>query len=306
MQHLAYIFVNIILPVFIQIGLGYLIRKKFRIGVDAQVKILLYIIVPSSLFIRVYRSNVESGLSLLIIAYAIIHYAIMFLCGRAISGLSGFSRPFTGAFTNSIMFFNSANYCLPLIELIYGESDAISILSIVILVSSTLTYSIGIYNAGLGHANLRRSIMNIFKLPLIYATGFALLLRLLKINLWAPVITTFEILNRGLVPLSLITLGIQLAMTSFKLNNFRVYLSNFFRLIVSPLVSFLIIRLIGLEGLPAQVLMISSAAPSAVNTMIISIEYNNEPEFSSQSVFSSTVLSALTVSLVIFLAKLFL
>lgn len=306
MQHLAYIFVNIILPVFIQIGLGYLIRKKFRIGVDAQVKILLYIIVPSSLFIRVYRSNVESGLSLLIIAYAIMHYAFMFLCGRAISGLSGFSRPFTGAFTNSIMFFNSANYCLPLIELIYGESDAISILSIVILVSSTLTYSVGIYNAGLGHANLRRSITNIFKLPLIYATGSALLLRLLKINLWAPVITTFEILNRGLVPLSLITLGIQLAMTSFKLNNFRVYLSNFFRLIVSPLVSFLIIRLIGLEGLPAQVLMISSAAPSAVNTMIISIEYKNEPEFSSQAVFSSTVLSALTVSVVIFLAKTFL
>ena len=243
MQHLAYIFVNIILPVFIQIGLGYLIRKKFRIGVDAQVKILLYIIVPSSLFIRVYRSNVESGLSLLIIAYAIMHYAFMFLCGRAISGLSGFSRPFTGAFTNSIMFFNSANYCLPLIELIYGESDAISILSIVILVSSTLTYSVGIYN-GTGARQPARSITNIFKLPLIYATGSALLLRLLKINLWAPVITTFEILNRGLVPLSLITLGIQLAMTSFKLKNSRVYLSNFFRLIVSPLVSFLIIRLI--------------------------------------------------------------
>lgn len=308
MQHLVYIIVNIILPVFIQIGLGYLIQKKFKIGVDAPVKILLYIIIPAVLFTSVYHSNVEGSLSLIIIVYAVTHYAFMFACGRAVSKLSGFSGSSAGAFTNSIMFYNSANYCLPLIELIYGESnaDAVSLLIIVILVSSTLTYSVGVYNANLGRSNLRRSIMNIFKLPLIYATASALLLRLLKINLWTPVVSAFEILGRGLVPLSLITLGAQLAMTSFNLKNPRVYLANFFRLIVSPLVTFIIVRLIGLEGLPAQVLVIASAAPSAVNTMIISIEYDNEPTFSSQVVFSSTVLSALTVSVVIFLAKTFL
>jgi predicted permease len=306
MRQLVYIFINIILPVFIQIGLGYLVQKKFKIGVDAQVKILLYIIIPAVLFTNIYHSSVESNISISIVVYAILHFFLLFALGKAVSKLSGFDGAASGSFTNSVMFYNSANYCLPLVELIYGDPYAVSLLVILIMVSSTMTYSVGVLNASMGHSDLRRSLMNMVRLPLLYSIASALLLRWLNISLWAPIDSALRILRQGLVPISLTTLGAQLALTSFSLKSPRVYLSNFIRLIISPVIAFAVIRLIGLEGLAAQVLLISSAAPTAVNTIILSIEFKNEPVFTSRAVFSSTVLSAFTVSAVIYFATNFL
>jgi predicted permease len=51
----------------------------------------------------------------------------------------------------------------------------------------------------------------------------------------------------------------------------------------------------------AEIAIISSAAPTAVNSVLLAIQYDSEPDFASQTVFFSTILSSITVSFVIFL-----
>lgn len=53
----------------------------------------------------------------------------------------------------------------------------------------------------------------------------------------------------------------------------------------------------------AQVLFISSSVPSAVSTALIAVEFNNEPDFASQVVMTGTLMSAVTVTAVIYLSK---
>ena len=47
---------------------------------------------------------------------------------------------------------------------------------------------------------------------------------------------------------------------------------------------------------------IASAMPTSVNSAVIAEEYKNYPEFAAQVVLFSTIISAFTVSLVIYLA----
>ena len=52
----------------------------------------------------------------------------------------------------------------------------------------------------------------------------------------------------------------------------------------------------GLHGMLARVLFVSSAFPTAVATVLFSIEYDKEPAFTADVVFITTLLSALTVT----------
>jgi hypothetical protein len=45
-------------------------------------------------------------------------------------------------------------------------------------------------------------------------------------------------------------------------------------------------------------------APTAVNVALTSMEFDNNPEFASQAVLTSTVFSAVTLTIVIILAQL--
>lgn len=104
-----------------------------------------------------------------------------------------------------------------------------------------------------------------------------------------------------MIPLATFTLGVQLANTSISFKAPKVYLSNAIRLLVSPVIAYFITLLLGVDGVTAQVMIISAAAPTAVATALVAIEFNNEPEFASHAVFSATVFSSLTVTLVIYL-----
>ena len=95
--------------------------------------------------------------------------------------------------------------------------------------------------------------------------------------------------SNALVPIALITLGVQLAKTSFEFRNKDVYISNFIRLVGGPLIALAFIYLFGMKGIMAQTIMISSAVPTAVNSALIAVETDNHPDFASQVVMSSTL-----------------
>jgi len=99
----------------------------------------------------------------------------------------------------------------------------------------------------------------------------------------------------------LMTLGAQLAKIRLTSGMFDVIISSFCRLIVGPLIAFGIIKVFHFDALTAQVLLVSTSMPSALGTALIAIELNNEPQFASQAVLFSTLISSITVSFIIYL-----
>lgn len=295
-----FIFIHVIIPIFLQVAGGYTLQKKFKLDINTLSKIQMYLFIPALMFSKIYQSEVKESVFILIMLNCTLLFFLLYLIAFVVAKLFRFKKSQTTAFANSICLYNSGNYCIPLIQLLYNSPYALAIQIIIMMTQTVLTNTVGIFSSNIGNRSLKPALINTLKMPMIYIVALAILARAWQVPVGKPILSALDILGQGLVPLALVTLGAQLANTPFKLKIRKVYLSNFIRLIVSPVVAFLLVMVMGIRGIEAQVIIICSAAPTAVNSMLLALEYDNEPEFASQAILTSTLMSAMTVTAVIY------
>ena len=141
-----------------------------------------------------------------------------------------------------------------------------------------------------------------FKMPVLYAMGAGLLCNALNIQVPSVILVPANMIANAMIGLALLTLGAQVARIQFKAALSAVYSSLSIRLIISPIIALFIIWIFRVDGITAQALLIASAMPTSVNSAVIAEEYKSYPEFAAQVVLFSTIISAFTVSFVIYLA----
>ena len=298
------IIINNIAPIFLIILIGFIIGKKFTIDIRSLTKINIYVFVPALIFVKVYETQIDSEL-IGAIVFALILMAIMNFIIMAVSYLRKSKQSLANAMKNSVLFYNSGNLGLPLIMLLFDDLPyAVSIQIMVLLVNNLTTYTIGLYNANRGKMSILASIKSVLKMPSIYAVALVFCFKLLPVDMTKAFFWPAAVfIKDGLVPIALLTLGVQLSQSVLNIKNVDVYIASFLRLIFAPLVAYGLILIMGYDGIMAQVLLISSAVPTAVNTALIAVEFNNEPDFASQVVLTTTVVSAITMSVIIYIAQ---
>ncbi len=136
---------------------------------------------------------------------------------------------------------------------------------------------------------------------MVWATVAALLLIAFKIDLPKPIRDPLAYLSDGLIPVALITLGIQLSRSRLSAQLGAVSLVTFMRLIVSPVVALVMVAVWsavapGSIAQVAPVLVIAAGMPVAVNVVVLSMEYKRDFGLASQIIFATTLLSALTLT----------
>jgi hypothetical protein len=172
-------------------------------------------------------------------------------------------------------------------------------------------YTVGAFLAAAGAGSVGHAMVKVFKLPFLYALLAAIVMKQVGLDgealkrvtiVWQPL----TIISGAYVPMALMTLGAQMACVRLVRAPVDLALAVVTRLVLGPLLGLALVKLMGLEGLLAQVLVIGVAAPSAVAGVVLAIEFKNRPDFAASAVFLSTLLAGVTVPLVIFLAQTFL
>ncbi|MDA0268377.1 MAG: AEC family transporter, partial [Cyanobacteria bacterium] len=102
--------------------------------------------------------------------------------------------------------------------------------------------------------------------------------------------------------LALLTLGIQLSRTKLVFGAHEL-LGAGLRLVIAPLTAYGMGRLLGLEGLDLQVLVLQAAMPVAVNALIWVTELGGDPVRVARTIVLSTLLSFLTLPGVLWLTS---
>lgn len=315
MNVFLFVLTNNIIPIFTVVALGFLLNKKFDLNIGTISKMIFYVIAPCFVFVNIYKTEIHIDmLKVMLIA------AIVLLCNYFLSALiakiRGYDIGMKNAFANSLMFFNSANIGVPLITLVFsnepfvinGEtpylSTAIAAQIMVMLFQNITINTIGFINAGRANTEWKDSLAKVFKMPIIYTIILAFIFKFSNYDLTkVPIWPSLNYCANALVAVNLIALGVQLAKTHFSFKNKEVYLSCLIRLVVGPILGIALIHIFRLNGVVAQVSMISSALPTAVNTALIAVEYDNHPDFASQTVMTSTLLSAISLAFVIYFAR---
>jgi predicted permease len=302
MATFGYILLNILLPIFILVSIGFGAQKLLRMDSRTFSRLNIYILIPAVLFVKIYEAHVSLRFVGQVLSFIIIVELLMYALGEGLARLLKYPRGIRKAFCSSLLFFNSGNYGLPLIELVFnGNPIATASQVFVMLTQNISTSTFGVFQASSGKSSYRQALQNMLVMPSLYVLTVVLIVKGCNVKVPMSLMMPLKYISGGFVGLALITLGVQLAEVKAKFRVKDVLLASLIRLILSPLLGFGLVWLLGIHGILAKSLIIGVATPTAVNTAILAREFDNEPEYAAQMVLVSTLFSAITLSTLIYL-----
>ncbi len=300
---LSAILYNNIVPVFIVIGLGYILERRLVIEIKSISRTIFYVLSPCLVFSSLVNSTVSGGEFWDIASFEILITLGLALVAWGVARALRFDRVTENAFLLATLFVNSGNYGLSVNLLAFGEV-ALARAIIYFVVSSLLTNTAGVYLASRGKARAFDALRNVLRVPSVYAVLLAVFVRLINLSVTgSPVFRAVEMVGEGAVPLMLLLLGMQLAKTPLTQGLRTAGLAAFIRLAVAPAIAFALATRLGLTGPTLQACVVESSMPTAVTTAVLAIEFDARPEFVTSVIFLSTLASPITLTPIIALVS---
>lgn len=300
MEVFLHILSSNILPLLLMVSTGFVIQKKYQFDVKIFSKLLYVLFIPVLVFLKIYEMQLAITVLWNTLAFFGLLFFILYLLCKLYIKYKQISSDRASVILNSVLYYNSGNYAIPLILLVFpNNSLAFSVQVIIVVLQTLLPFTLGMVVINKGRKTRKELLMDLTRIPVIYALLLSIVFQLIPLELPASLFIPMQYVTDGFLSLALLTLGFQIANMSWKIPYRQVFFIHFTRLFLSPIIAIILVLLLGLSGTVAQVLIISSAVPTALNVVLLAIEYDSEPEFASQVVMSSTVLSIFSVTTII-------
>jgi len=287
------IFTNNVLPSFIVIGVGYLLERRIQVDKRTLSRLAIYVLTPCLVFSSIVNSQVDPGEFGRLTAYVIVFTLLMIAMGYIVGRLLRWSPQAIKALMLSIAFTNSGNMGLSIILFTFGQEGFA--LGATYFVATNLTANtLAAFIAAHGRGTLGHTLLQVLKLPGIYAFALALLLR----NQSIPelVMRPISLISQAQIPIMLMMLGVQLAETKIGTQLRRISVGVLLRLVGGAALAFLLAPVMGLTGLARKVAIAQSSTPAAVSSALMAIEFGADAEYVASVIFFSTLLSSITMS----------
>lgn len=291
------IFSNNVLPSFIVIGVGYLLERRIKVDKRTLSRLAIYVLTPCLVFSSIINSEVDPSQFGRMTAYVITFTLIMIALGYLSGRLLGWSPQEIKALMLSIAFTNSGNMGLSIILFTFGE-DGFALGATYFVATNLTANTLAAFIAAHGRGSLGHTLLQVLKLPGIYAFALALLLRPLG-ELPAIVMRPVSLIAQAQIPVMLMMLGVQLAQTRLGSRLKDVSVGVILRLIGGAAVAFVLAPFMGLTGLARQVAIAQSSTPAAVSSALMAIEFGADADYVASVIFFSTLLSSVTMSLLL-------
>jgi len=316
---LGHIFYFIVLPVLLLAGVGFLIQRRLGLDMATMSRLNFYFILPGVIYSSIVTSQLTGKDAGKVVLFSLAMVVCLGVVTLAAAWLRGIPRDQRNVMLMTTTFYNSGNYGLPLQDLAFRatglRAEAVMLQAFVMLTQLLINFTLGPILAAGGKKgrNWKQSLILIAKFPPIWAFAAGALTVQIRNLLGAdaphlarallPFSTVVEYMRSAFIAVALCALGAQVALVTSAAERSPIKLSLLLRLLGGPALGLALIYMMGLHGFLAQVLLISTATPTAVNCMLLCVEFDNHPDFASRAVFYSTLLSPITVTLVIFLAQ---
>lgn len=295
MNSLVILFANNILPIFLAAGAGYLVAKYLGVKPHSISRIAFYIFSPSLIFRLLTTSQLNNNDIYHMVGFAAASMLVVGFITWVIGRILRIQRRLLVAVVLTAMFGNSGNYGLSLNLFAFGE-DALAYASLFFVTAAILTYTLGVFIASLGSSSVKKSLQGLLKVPVIYAVGLAFLFNAMNWTLPLAMDRTVNLLADAAIPVLIVLMGIQLRHTRWNGQAKALGLSNSMRLIGGPILALGLSVVFGLTGAARQAGVTEAAVPTAIMMTVLATEYNIKPSFVTTAVFTSTLLSPLTMT----------
>ena len=287
--------IDVILPVFFVIGIGYYLGKKDpNFNTDFITTLAGNVGTPAMIFYTITSTGVTLEI---FIEYFI--YALIVIGGFAAIGLITLwlMKKDIVSELPPLILPNTGNMGIPICLFAYG-TEGLGIASAIASVIILLHFTLGVLLAKKSFS-LKILITN---MP-IYGIIAAVIVLYYDWNVPGFIVNTTFLLTYATIFLVLMSLGI--ALTKLKVVSWiNASILSSVRIIIGPIIGFGLIKYLNLSGLAAGVLLIQSAMPSAILTYLVGSMYSEKKVVDSIAsvIVTSTLMSFITIPIVVYIS----
>lgn len=298
-------FTEVLLPVAVVITLGYLLGRVFPLDPRTLNRLSLYVLSPCLVFVTLLRTDIAGAAAGLLGLQMLLVMSATAICAWLASAIYRLTGPHRSGFLLTTTFMNSGNYGLSVSRFAFGDIG-FQYAVIGYLTQTILSQTLAVYLASAGRNSRRTALGQVFRVPLIYALLLALVLRLLGIRMDASngrvaagLFSGLRLVADAALPVLLLILGTQLTRREPITAAGPLATAALLRLLVSIPIAYTVGLLIGLSGLPLYVGTMQAAMPTAVNMIVLAVEFDAWPEFVSNGVIVTTIGSLISLTALI-------
>lgn len=288
--------INVVLPIFIIIFLGYFLKTK-KIITDDFVSIIMKLVfnlsLPSLLFLKVSQSDLSLMLSqsnLKLIGYCFIVIIVIYTLSRIVSKIM--FKEINGAFVQGSF---RSNYILiggAILLSMFGDG-ATEGLAVTMIIVIPMFNILSIWVLKDKHDNMHAAIKKIMTNPLILAILVGLIAAGFKFEAPNFLNSTLRMLGNLGTPLGLIGIGSYLNIKDLAVSK-PSYIAVFLKLVLFPTIALIGAYLLGFDYLKMTTIYMLFGSPTAISSFIMAKTMNNHPKLAANIVIMSTAVSMMT------------
>lgn len=299
---------NVVIPLFINIMLGYFI-KRIKLIDERTLKVMNNVtfktFLPLLLFYNVYKTDLNGAINakLMIFAPAAIFTACI-LATIVIMFIEKENKR-RGVLIQSIFRSNFVLFGLPVVISLFGDESA-GITSMLIAVIVPMFNFLAVIVLEIfrgGKINIKKIVQGIITNPLILSSMAGLVLLFLGIKLPHFLEMSINDISKIATPLALIILGGSFEFSGISNNIKQIFIGVFGKLVVIPLIFVPIAIKLGFRDIELATLMIMLTAPTAVSSFTMAEQMDADGELAGQLVVFTSAISVFTIFIWIFVVK---
>ncbi len=298
LRQLFFVFSDVVVPVMGIVLISYIAGPKLKLDPRVLARTTYYIFVPALVFDIFSKAGIRADQAFRMVAYIGTVYIILALTAFAVGRLLGRPREIIGVYVLIAVFSNNGNFGLPLLEFRLGKEALVPgtfYMLALLLISFTIALTAVNWAKGRG----MRAVFSVLKTPALLAFVPAAFFSMTGIPVPAFAARMTSLLGQASIPTMLIVLGLQLAEAGVPRISPDVCVAVAFRVIVAPVIAFILATPFGLTGLERTTGILQASMPAAVMTTVIAVENDILPEFVTHAVLFSTVAGFFTLTIVL-------
>ncbi len=295
------VLINVIVPVIIVAGAGFMFARLTRFDVASLTKLTFYVLSPALIFNSMLNPAISATtLANVALFVVIVHSTLLLLAAIGVRWTDWDADTRTAAIL-SFSLNNCGNYGLPVLLFAFGEAGfTIGVVYMVVHLTYQILFGVGIASWRKG-MSIRSLLRRIISVPWLYAVILAAVIRLTSFDLPAAIGRPVALLADAAIPVQLILLGMSLATARVGSLLRQAVPISLAKLVIPPLLAWGVTAALGFHGLLRAVMIIEASTPTAVNALILSLQYKRRSELSASVVLLTTIGGVGVTSLLLWL-----
>lgn len=280
-----------ILSIYVFIVMGYIAKLSFKEKIDDKTITLVnvYFLQVFLTFWGLLIHPVDITLLYAPSIYLVITFVALFISALFARYLFTHKKEYSIAMVAALIG-NTGNLGIPLNIAIFGEVS-IPYTTVINLMNVFVVYTIGVYYYSRGSFDVKTSLLNIVKLPVLWAAFLAIIL---SVYGYRPNETVMKMLMMGAyasMTMQLFLFGVYLYGTKIKeINKTLISWVVGFKFLLLPLITFALLYFIDLDPMIKGIIFLELLMPLAVANVNLASLYGCEPKIVTALVLITSVL----------------